>query len=212
MPARNDEASTPRRRAALIATALSIPIVVLLAFAFTAGRGADSPESPGSTAGAPLPAVTVAAIPANPAADAACAKVFAQLPVRLGQLAVRRTESQSQYVSAWGDPAVVLRCGVGRPAALAPNASDLVYDIGTGEGRTVEWLARQVPGGTYLTSIDRPVYVEVFIPGSFSAAGPMPELSRAIATALVPICQAQPNPYPTDPSPQLQKTLCVYRR
>ena len=203
-----------RGRAAVIATAITVPLVVVLAFAFTAGKGDGNgtANSSGADSTRVLSPVTAAAIPPNPAADPGCVKVFAKLPVQLGTLAPRVARATSTFVAAWGDPAVILRCGVPRPGELIPGNADLVLDIGTGAGATTEWLPKKTSAGTYFTTIDRSVYVEVFVPGELQSSAPLPGLSQAIAAALPAVCQAQPNPYPTNPGPELQKTLCVYRR
>ena len=79
----------------MIASAIAVPVTVVLAFVLTAGQPAGRPKSSGtgsSTAGTALPGVTVPAPPTpNAATQAACVKVFARLPVQLGQLPPRKT-------------------------------------------------------------------------------------------------------------------------
>src|SRR5581483_7660549 len=74
-----------RRRAAIIASAVTVPFVVVLALVIGNATSSNSPSGKSSTAAGatdgPLPAITVAAPPANPAADSACTKVLAALPV-----------------------------------------------------------------------------------------------------------------------------------
>lgn len=60
-------------------------------------------------------AVTVVGAP--PAPPAGCAPLLAALPPRLGGLAPRQVSPAGVSARAWGSPAVVLRCGVGVPAA-----------------------------------------------------------------------------------------------
>ena len=70
----------------------------------------------------PLPAISVAAPADNPAAAAPCTKLLGALPVNLNGLQSRPALSTSPYGVAWGDPAVVLRCGVTKPAGLVPGS------------------------------------------------------------------------------------------
>jgi hypothetical protein len=131
----------------------------------------------------PLPAVTPVAPPSpSVATQTACVKVFAKLPVQLGSLAPRKTDTDSSFVAAWGDPAVVLRCGVGRPAVFGtPNAAQLV-DVDS-----VLWQPDPQKAQTVYTTVDRSVYVEVSVPAGVDQ--PLPLLTAAI-TALPQLCTA----------------------
>ena len=143
---------------------------MVLAFLLTAHAGTDRPAH--STG--PLPAVTVAAPPSpDAAAQAACVRVFAKLPVQLGDLAPRRTDTDSSFVAAWGDPAIVLRCGVARPALLgSPQAAQLLDVNG------VIWQPDPQRNATVYTAVDRSVYLEVTVPAG--ADQPLPELAPAV--------------------------------
>lgn len=202
---------TPRRRAAVISSAVAVPVAILLAFAFTAGRTPD-PSGPSNASAAALAPLTIGALPANPGADADCVKVIEKLPVTLATLAPRRVFSTSADIVAWGDPPVVLECGVPRPGGLTPGSAAFVVDVGTGAGRTAEWFPVKSATGTTLTTIDRAVYVQVTVPSSRQTADVLAPLSAAIAAALPAVCQAYPQPAPTAITAQLRKSLCVYRK
>jgi Protein of unknown function (DUF3515) len=156
----------------------------VLAFLLTAHqdsaghRAGSSPSSSG-----PLPAVTVPAPPPpSVATQRACVAVFAKLPVRLGGLDARRTETDSSFVAAWGDPAIVLRCGVTRPAILgSPQAAQLV-DV-----NSVIWQPDPQQNQTVYTAVDRSVYIEVTVPAG--ADQPLPLLAPAVQ-ALPQLCTA----------------------
>jgi Protein of unknown function (DUF3515) len=165
----------------VIATAIALPVTVLLAFLLTAGHSSDKPRP--APSGSVLPAVTVPAPPKpNAATQAACVKVFAKLPVQLGQLAPRRTQTDSSFVAAWGDPAVVLRCGVARPAVFGtPEAAQLV------EVNTVLWQPDPQRDRTVYTAVDRSVYIDVTVPAG--ADQPLPLLAPAVS-ALPRLCTA----------------------
>jgi hypothetical protein len=111
-------------------------------------------------------------------------KIFAGLPVQLGDLAPRRTETDSSFVAAWGDPAVVLRCGVARPAELVPQSAELIIRVDA-----VDWLPHQTNDSTVFTTTDRSVYVELTVPKK-QTAPPLPQLSTAVR-ALPAVCESQ---------------------
>ncbi|MDQ1743564.1 MAG: hypothetical protein QOE23_1903 [Pseudonocardiales bacterium] len=167
----------------MIATAIAAPVTVLLAFLLTAGH-TDKPATPlPSASGTALPAVAVPAPPKPDAAtQAACVKVFAQLPVQLGQLPPRRTDTDSSFVAAWGNPAVVLRCGVAKPAVFGtPDAAQLV------EVNSVLWQPDPQRDRTVYTAVDRSVYLEVTVPAGVDQ--PLPLLAPAVS-ALPRLCTA----------------------
>ncbi len=190
-----------RRRAAVIASAIALPLTVILALALTAGHRSTTPVGP-------APVLSVAGFPANPASDATCARILQRLPVTLSGLVTRRVSSASASVVAWGDPAVVLRCGVPRPTGLVPASADYVQEVGDGAGRSVEWLPATGKKQTVWTTIDRRVYVEVTVPGKYDGASMITPLTTAVAQATPAVCQAQPNPAPPTPV----ANLCVDRK
>jgi hypothetical protein len=92
--------------------------------------------------------------------------------------------SDSPYVRAWGDPAVVLVCGAARPAGLQPGAALVVLDsvnyyVDTSQKDAVVW-----------TAVDRPVYVQVRLPASADSSS-VTELTPRISAALA---AATPSP------------------
>jgi hypothetical protein len=180
-PARSD-----RRSAARLATLVAVPVtIVLVVVAVLAERrgGSDTaPVAPASsapaTAGA-LPSIKVAAPPAlSAAAQRACQDLIAALPTDLGDLPARPVDSPSPYVTAWGDPAVTLRCGVARPPSFIATA-----DVQQING--VSWFAERRGPTTAWVVVDRPVYVEVLAPAA-AASAPVARLSTAVTAALKP--------------------------
>lgn len=203
----------PGRRPALIATAIALPVTVLLALAFTVGRvpKASSPDSSSSSPGPPAAPLTVAASSLPAAAQTPCEKVSEKLPVTLAGLAPRAVYGPP-FVVAWGNPSVVYRCGVARPAGLSPGSSAGVIDTGTGPGRTVEWFAVKRADLTVWTSIDRTVYLEVTVPAAVQGGEIISSLSGDIAAVLPAVCQAFPANPPANFDAKLEKSLCVNRR
>jgi hypothetical protein len=174
-------------------------VTVLVAFALARGGGdhAAAPKTSG-----PLPPLVLSAPPSSAAAEAPCAQVLTALPVKLGPLEPRvvHSEPDSPFVVAWGDPAVVLRCGVSRPARLVPDSTDQVFLAGK-----VYWLPVQNKDATVFTTIDRSVYVEVNIPKRV-AYQPLPILGTAIAAKLKAICAV-----PDSNSGYRPDQLCTHR-
>jgi hypothetical protein len=143
--------------------------------------------------GAPPPAVadtSPLAAPPVEAPDAAgpdCTSLLAalegDLPAAGGTLPVRAlAEPAPPGVRAWAavPRPVVLRCGLPRPAELAPDSALLVVD-------GVQWLELDdgVPDPVVVTyvAVDRPVYVALTAPVDVGS-GPLQTVSDVVADAL----------------------------
>jgi hypothetical protein len=151
----------------------------VLAFALTARQ--DSPKT--ATAASPSAAVSVWAPPSpSDKTQAACVKVFAALPIQLAGLDARRTETDSSFVAAWGDPPIVLRCGVSKPSVFGTAQAAQLVDV-----NGVLWQPDPQRAQTVYTSIDRAVYVEVTVPAGQDQ--PLSALTPAL-TALPAVCTA----------------------
>ncbi len=117
---------------------------------------------------------------------AVCAKLAAALPAKVDDLHRRRTDPTATTLAAWGDPPVVLRCGVGQPAGL--TATSQLSGV-----NEVDWYVDEQPTQRVWTTFARAANVEVTIPDSHSpAVGPVVDLANAIKAN-----------DPTVPSPQL---------
>jgi hypothetical protein len=108
------------------------------------------------------------------------------LPLELSGEASRRVQSDSPYAYAWGDPAIVLVCGVDRPAGYVAGVSAIQIN-------GVQWYVDTGnPDTTVWTTVDRPVYVQISLPASVDSA-PVTALTKQIAQAL-PYREPQPGP------------------
>ena len=126
-----------------------------------------------------LPVLPVEVPPATPEADANCPALMGALPLDLLGEPARMVQSDTPYAAAWGDPAVVLVCGVAQPAGLVPGEG--LFTI-----NGVTWFVDQSdPDATVWTSVDRVVDVEVSLPPDVDSA-PVTALSGVLATALPP--------------------------
>lgn len=106
-----------------------------------------------------------------------CADVMALLPATLAE-APRRDTTGGAGTAAWGDPAILLRCGV------EPVVASTQPCVGVpGEGDEVDWvvLASDVTGSIVRTFGREPA-VEVEVPGSYGPApvSVLPELGAAM--------------------------------
>ena len=122
------------------------------------------------------PAVHVA-VPAG--LHAGCDRLHRELTGDLGGLDRRDTEPASGRTAAWGDPPLVLRCGVPRPAGLAAD-SELI------EVNGVAWYLSEGTRPYVFTTVGSGTYVEVRVPRSTprtEATGPLVDLAPAVQAA-----------------------------
>jgi hypothetical protein len=120
----------------------------------------------------------------TPEADLACPVLMGQLPVELAGETARRVDSASTFAYAWGDPPVVLVCGVAPPAGYAADSGTLAIS-------GVEWFVDDTDPDAYVwTTVDRLVPVQVRVPAEYDSA---------LVTALGPVISTT-LPY-TEPSP-----------
>jgi hypothetical protein len=161
-------------------------VTVLLALAVNhAALTGPAPQPPATATAAALGPVSVPAPPSSAAAARGCPAVISHLPVLLAGRPARPAQSVSPYVAAWGEPPVVLRCGVPRPAAFVQTSAVTVVN-------GVQWLAERRSGATLWTAVDREVYVEVSVPAGYSGAAVV-DLSGALTQAL-PARTPRPGP------------------
>ncbi|MCT9931429.1 DUF3515 domain-containing protein [Planotetraspora sp. A-T 1434] len=120
---------------------------------------------------------TVRVEPPTPtgAAAAACRRLDTALPHRLDGLDRVASEPASPYVAVWGAGEIALRCGVERPAAMAPTAE--VSDI-----NGIAWFAD--PRKPLFTAINREAYVEVTISREHSSGTVLVDLSSPIKATI----------------------------
>ena len=97
------------------------------------------------------------------------------------------TTPDTPFVVAWGDPAVVLRCGVARPASLQPgSAAQFIQHGNAANGpyfdvtqvRRRQRVHQRRPRGLRLDHD----------PGKYQGGDVMPPISAAIAKALPAVC------------------------
>ncbi|TDD09088.1 DUF3515 domain-containing protein [Nonomuraea deserti] len=118
---------------------------------------------------------TVRVDPPTPQGEAvaACDKLAGLLPATLDGDPRGTSTPESPYVGVWGEGAIALRCGVGRPVRMAPT--DQLQEIGG-----VGWFA-DPERPTLFTAVTGTAYVEVTVGGEHVAAEVLADLSKPIA-------------------------------
>jgi hypothetical protein len=100
--------------------------------------------------------------PAPEAPSAACAAASRHWPATVGNQRPVDTSSSSGSVHAWGDPAVIVRCGVPAPG---PSTDDCLGVDG------IDWLAHPLSDGTRFTTYGRSPAIEVLVPRAYDPGG-----------------------------------------
>jgi hypothetical protein len=163
----------------LIATAVTVPIVALIALALSPHHNSSTDSQAVATT-----AVSVAAPTPSAAAIEPCAQVESVLPVQLDRSKPRIVHpypDDSAPVVAWGTPPIVFVCGVSRPAGFV-DTSELIQSDGG-----VNWFVGGNSQTSIFTVVDRAVYIQLTVPKSY-AQPPLGSVSAVIAQVLPPVC------------------------
>ncbi|HKG50713.1 MAG TPA: DUF3515 family protein [Actinomycetales bacterium] len=105
--------------------------------------------------------------------DPTCARLADRLPATLRGQARRATTSASPAVAAWGDPAIVWRCGVTPPG---PTANECTQVNG------VDWVREPLTDGNSFTTYGREPAVQLLVPRAYAPEPlTLPALSAVVA-------------------------------
>ena len=160
-----------RRRALPLVSLLSVASVAPLACAACSGGG---------PAGVAVPS------PSGEAA-AACRDLASALPRRVQDQERGTPGQETPYAAVWGDPPIVLRCGVDRPAVLTPGSSTYNPAADAVEVNGVAWLVEEQPDGFRFTTTERSVYVEVTVPDDYAPeVNPLVDLAAPVDAHIPP--------------------------
>jgi hypothetical protein len=120
-------------------------------------------------AGCDAPGPVEAEVP-RPEGEAAeeCEALDQALPELVADEQPREVAEKSPYVAAWGDPAIVLRCGVELPALLDPGSETYDPAADAVMVNQVSWLVEKEPDGYRFTTVERTVRVEVTVPEAYA--------------------------------------------
>ena len=105
---------------------------------------------------------------------AECKALLRALPDTVDGQQRRDVEPPDLLAAAWGDPAIVLRCGVPTPARLTASSS-------CAEVNGVGWFAEQRADAYRFTTIGRSTNVQVQVPYDYQpAADALVDLASAV--------------------------------
>lgn len=122
----------------------------------------------------------------GPQTRSACAALVAALPQQISAGRIWRVEPDPSSASAWGSPAVVLRCGSSVPQ---PQPTDQLLTVDD-----LDWLVTTLSGGEEYTTTGRAPGVIVTVPADYRpTAQVLAELSPIVAAHTSP---ATPAPAP----------------
>lgn len=138
--------------------------------------------------------VRVADDPQEPGTSAVCSALIAALPDTVNGQSRRDPTPDLPNVAVWGDPPILLRCGVPRPVQYAPSAQVFPID-------DVAWLPVTGVNGEVFFATGRTVWVRVDVPEDYAPeANVLVDLAAALST--VPTTPpTTPPPATTPPSP-----------
>ncbi len=136
-------------------------VLLLLATGLTACGGSDDP------------AIKPAINPAPSASTAGCASLLTRLPGTL--LGRAKGSAEVAGAAVWGDPPIVLRCGVTPPRPSADTCID---------ANGVDWLFAENDSAYVFTTYGRTPAAELSVPASIDrtqAPGALAQLSTAVS-------------------------------
>ena len=142
------------------------------------------------------PAAVSVVVPSAAPAAGGCARLATALPAKLDGRSRRSTKPASSLVTAWGSPAVVLRCGV--PVPVGDAGQHVTVD-------GVSWLTDGPAHGLVVwTTTDRTTGLELSVPDSIddqeNLLGDLaPVVTATLSRAPAP-ASATASPSPAGPS------------
>lgn len=171
MSASSDDDKRSPLSPALIATLVTVPVIVIAVFiAFAAFKYSTRPDSDST----PVDGYETAQ---GDGADQ-CPAFIDALPDRLGDYGDKSVDAETVRWSMDDSDPVVLRCGVDRPEGLAPTSNLQVID-------PIQWfMTDSVDGrGQAYVSVDHRPYIAMWVPTG-SGNAPITDVSSLIAQKL----------------------------
>ncbi|MFI0086249.1 DUF3515 domain-containing protein [Streptomyces bobili] len=148
------------------------PLALLLA-----AVGCSSADGDVSAA-VPSPSATVTEL---------CRNLDRALPSAVDDQHRRDPSPASALTAGWGNPAIILRCGVERPPKMTDPkvATGADPDAVAGGVNGVNWLMEKGDDGAYrFTTASRLAYVEVTVPEGRDTSGVLIDLASAVKSAI----------------------------
>jgi len=168
------------RKAALLATAIAVPIAVLVGLLIFVRviRTAEPTAAPNPTvttaAAVPATPVTMAAPKLSERAAAVCLAVISQLPAKLRDLPARRVTAGPEQNAAYGEPPITVACGVPPPLmckTVTGGSGCVPLDATMLVMNRVCWYGQEGPATNVFTTMDREQAVQVTVPSSYQQGG-----------------------------------------
>ncbi|MEU9477239.1 DUF3515 domain-containing protein [Streptomyces sp. NPDC048191] len=153
------------------------PLVLLAPALLIAVAGCSSADD-SATVAVPSPDAKTAPV---------CRELHRVLPQKLDGRSRNDPEPRSAYTAGWGNPAIILRCGVVRPPKMidpkVAKGDDPDAIAGGVDG--VDWLMEKQGDGTWrFTTAGRRAYVQVRLPEGMSAQEEGTAVLTDLATAV----------------------------
>lgn len=114
------------------------------------------------------------AVPAG-ATSPACSAAAQQWPASVSGRQPVTVTPESPAVRAWGDPAIIARCGVAPPG---PTTDPCLTVNG------VDWVVTTLTDGTKFVTYGRSPALEVLVPSAYAPEGSLLPVFTGVATAL----------------------------
>ncbi|MFD0317486.1 DUF3515 domain-containing protein [Streptomyces flavalbus] len=116
-----------------------------------------------------------------------CQNLDKALPREVAGVERRDPEPRSALTAGWGNPAIILRCGVVRPPKMTDPkvAQGRDPDAVAGGVNGVDWLQEDAGDGAFrFTTANRKAYVEVTVPKGRDSAAVLVGLAGAVKKAI----------------------------
>lgn len=116
--------------------------------------------------------VSVDTYPTTPNTSKDCDALYADLPNKVADQS--RRDVKSTIAAAWGDPEIILRCGVEKPGVLTRSSRcDDVDNVG--------WFSEDVADGFLFTTIGRQYFISVEVPKDYDPpADALVDLAKSV--------------------------------
>ncbi|HWS38755.1 MAG TPA: DUF3515 domain-containing protein [Actinoplanes sp.] len=163
-----------KRVAALWATAVAVPVTILVGvIAFSVVKPDATAEEKQTPVAIPSTPVVMDAPQLAERASTVCLAVTSQLPAAIRDLPARRVSAGPEQNAAYGEPAITLTCGVEQPETCkVPNDTTpgcVPMDTELLIMNNVCWYAADSDGAATFTTMDREIPVEVTVPDSYKS-------------------------------------------
>lgn len=169
-----------------IATAVAVPVMLLAGYGVYQGLVSSTsvPDEDTPVDDSPV-AVDVPDVNDDETA-VICRALLAQSPDKVVDLEARGVEAKdnsdaagiSELVAAWGDPAMVMRCGVNE---VEVGDTDMVY-----QWADTCWAVDEGDDQHVWTSVDRQIPVEIVVPAEHEQSGELVSVLSPVVGEAVP--------------------------